>query len=489
MAKRGQKQTGEKDPLSPRMRRHLGRLGLRTRADYCAWCRAHGFAASTEKSPYDLEEELEALARDQRRAARQARLHANPRKLIEAACAGDIDPAEVTRPQLHDFVSSIHKSARDPASRRSLCALLLKINDEADFLLEGVSFMGRSYAYVDALIRLNGRRRQWLAPLNDWRPSSHNGRRQFSSLVRHLLARYPVPPFMDQAWFRPDVYAERYCNWFVQLGAGKNIRTLDTPIPLTKLMAHHFLQAPDDYSIEGAIRWGQVHALGGGTRLTGALMGTRIGYDFQENEFWTSVIRFLVANPLLDRQHVGPIVDYLCAQKFEMREVMVGPGRVEVHPPPQPGLTMRGRTPDTLLAQVERWHRELGRASGAERLYFRRSGVKELELKTGKDGANTWRIRELLSGAELIAEGRAMKHCVASYARSCAAGHCSIWAMELVSELGREKRQTVEVTRQRVIVQCRGKQNRLPTPAEFDVIKEWARYAGLTLSPYVRAAG
>jgi len=471
------------------MRRHLGRLGLRTRPDYGKWCRAHGFAATETKSPYDLEAELEALHRDERRAARQARLHANPKKLIEAACAGDIDPAEVTRPQLNDFLTSIHKSAPDAASRRSLCALLLKINDEADFLLEGVSFMGRSYAFIDALINLNGRRWQWIAQLEDWHPTSHNGRRQFSSLVRHLTARYPVPPFMDQAWFRADVYGDRYRNWFVQLGAGKNIRTLDTPIPLTKLMAHHFLQAPDDYPIEGAIRWGQVHALGGGARLTGGLMGTRIGYDFQENEFWTSVIRFFVANPLLDRQHVGPIVDYLCAQKFEMREVMVGPGQVEVHPPPQPGLTMRGRTADTLLAQVERWHRELGRASGAERLYFRRSGLKELFLKAGKDGESQWRIRELLSGAELVAEGRVMKHCVASYAHSCAQGRASIWAMELHGEVEVEKRQTIEVTREGVIVQCRGKQNRLPTPAELDVIKAWARHAGLTISPYVRAVG
>jgi hypothetical protein len=258
---------------------------------------------------------------------------------------------------------------------------------------------------------------------------------------------------------------------------------------MSKLLAHHFLAAPDDTSIEGAIRWGQVHALGGGRRLTEALLGSRIGVDFARDDFWASVICFFVANPLLDRSHVAPIIDYLNAQKFDTREVVVGPGRVEVHAPPQPGLTMRGRTAQSLLAQVERWHRELGRAAGAETLYFRRSGVKELELETGKDGKSLWRIRELLSGAELIAEGRVMKHCVASYARSCASGHSSIWAMELRTEAGVEKRQTVEVTHERVIVQCRGKQNRLPTPSELGVIKEWARLAGLTLSPYVRAGG
>lgn len=488
MPKRGSNRR-EKEPLSPRMRRHLGRLGARTLSDYLKWCKAHGFAAATGKSPYDLEEELQAFEHDRERAARQTRLHANPRKLIERACAGDIDPDRITRPQLQTFCRAIQASPSDAASRQALCKLLLKVKDEADFLLEGISLGGISYRYVDALINLNERRWQWIAALEDWRPASHNARRQFTSLVRHLLARYPVPAFMDQAWFRRDAGSERYRNWFVQLANGKSIRTLDTPIPFTKAMAHHFLTAPDDYAIEGAIRWGQVHALGGGAHLTAALLGTRIGHEFSNNEFWASVIRFFVANPLLDRQHVGPIIDYLHAQKFETREVMVGPGQVEVRSPPQPGLTMRGRTATTLLDQVERWHRELGRASGVERLYFRRSGVKELALTTGKDGESEWRIREILSGADLIKEGNAMKHCVASYARSCAAGRCSIWAMELRTPLGTEKRQTIEVTHESVIVQCRGKQNRLPTAVELDIVREWARRAGLSLSPYVHAAG
>jgi hypothetical protein len=471
------------------MRRHLGRLGLRAFPEYRQWCAAHGFAATAEKSPYDLAEELQALEHDKLRAAVQSRLHANPRKLIEAACAGEIDLDTITRPQLRAFCSSIHKSAPDAASRRSLRMLLLRVNDVADFLLEGASYGGRSFPYVDALIKLNDRRRQWIASLEDWRPASHNARRQFASLCRHFFARFAVPSFMDEAWFRSEEGSERFREWFIHLGAGKNIRTVDTPIPLSKLMAHHFLEAPDDYRIEGAIRWGQVHALGGDRVLTDALLGSRIGYDFSETAFWTSVIRFFIANPLLDRRHVAPIIDYLHAQRFETREVLVGPGQVEVHGAPQPNLTMRGRTAQSLLAQVERWHRDLGRASSAENVYFRRSGVKELSLETGRDGESVWRIRELLSGAELIAEGRAMKHCVASYAHSCARGRSSIWAMELHTQSGPEKRQTIELSSDRVIVQCRGKQNRLPSPAEFGVLKAWARLAGLILSPYVRAAG
>ena len=54
------------------------------------------------------------------------------------------------------------------------------------------------------LVRLNDQRHRWVRPLSSWKVTSHNRRRQFSSLIRHLLARYPVPAFMDSVWFRND---------------------------------------------------------------------------------------------------------------------------------------------------------------------------------------------------------------------------------------------------------------------------------------------
>jgi hypothetical protein len=188
----------------------------------------------------------------------------------------------------------------------------------------------------------------------------------------------------------------------------------------------------------------------------------------------------------LDRQHVNPIVDYLYVQRFQRRDVMVAPGQMRTEEPPQPNLTMRGRTPDTLLAQVERWHHGLAKIKGGENLLFRPSGVKPLFIQTGgKDNRSEWRFRELLSTADLQAEGKAMQHCVATYARSCFDGRCSIWAMEVTTPTGLDKRQTVEVAKDGVIRQCRGRQNRLPTQSEFDILSRWATYAGLTIASHV----
>ena len=471
--------------LGPRMRKHFKALDLASAREYFAWCLDKGFAPSLDKSKEDLAEEAEVLQREETRRQRHTKIHRNPKKFIEQCCEGSLTPEDVTRPNWHEVCRSIHESKPDPAARASLCQLLLTVNERADFLFESIAFAAQPYRYVDALLRLNDRRGQWIRPLEAWRPASHNLQRQFSSLVRHLLTRYPVPYFMDSAWFRRERGSYRLRDWFLHIGAGKNIRTAKTPLPLTKRMAHHFAEAPRHYSIEQAIRWGQVHALGGDQRLTEAILGTPIASSFENDAFWQSVLRLFIANPLLDRKQIGPIVDFILHQKFETREVVVGPGEIELQGPPQPNLTMRGRTPESLLRQVEDWHHELGRTSVAETLFFKRSGIREFEKKAGRGGENIWRIRELLSGAELVAEGRALRHCVASYAGSCASGECSIWTMEEETPTRVIKHLTVEVSAHGMIVESRGRQNRLPTAAEYKILQDWAREAGLTVSHFV----
>lgn len=476
--------------LNNPMRKHLAALGQRSVHSYFDWCAKHGFEATLSKSRKKTETELAIIAQQKAEIARQATLHRNLRRLIEAMCRGEVAAADIKRPQLRQLCQSIERSTANPEARTALQTLLQWVADEADFLLESFTFGTATFPVINALIKLNDRRGQWVRTFEAWKAPSHNAQRQFSSFVRHLVARFPVPEFMDAAWLRQGPGSKAMREWYLHIASGKNIRTARTPLPLTKMMAHHFLEAPATASIEGALRWGEVHALGGNAMLTNALLGTRLGNSFENHEFWSSVIRFFIANPMLDLAHVGPIIDYLHAQKFQTRDIVDQNGRTTIEPPPQPNLQMRGRTAETLLAQVERWHHALGRTLGAENLFFKASGFKAVSFKTGsKDAPSIWSFRELHSGNDLISEGKAMRHCVASYARSCAAGNRSIWAMEVDRQTGIEKIQTVEVTKQGVIVQCRGRLNRLPTTTEFEIVRRWADVAGLTISPYVRTAG
>ena len=97
-----------------------------------------------------------------------------------------------------------------------------------------------------------------------------------------------------------------------------------------------------------------------------------------------------------------------------------------------------------------------------------------------------WRIRELLNSEEIVREGRALCHCVASYAYSCHVGKVFIWTMSVETDEGSDKQFTIEVNNEtRTICQARGKRNRRPTQAERDILTRWAQQAGLQIADHV----
>src|SRR5678815_3729271 len=56
-------------------------------------------------------------------------------------------------------------------------------------------------AVVAGVARLGAYSDQWLREPEDWRPvADADARTQWADLLRHLLARYPVPSFLDYAW-------------------------------------------------------------------------------------------------------------------------------------------------------------------------------------------------------------------------------------------------------------------------------------------------
>jgi len=249
------------------------------------------------------------------------------------------------------------------------------------------------------------------------------------------------------------------------------------------------MEAPPDLGVRQAIRWGQILGLGGDDRLARAWIGTRLGVDFMGEEFWITLIRWFIENPMLDREHVGPIVDFLYHQRFQTQDLHVGPGRIQVLPPPHPNLSMRGRSPETLLAQVLAWHRKLSRSRSEHQLKWVPSGIQGLDFVEGthnSHGRKRWLIQELMSSLELEEEGRRMRHCVASYASSCSRRITSIWMMFLEDSVEVSRCLTVQVElTQREIVQARGRANRMPSPREMAILERWAGSACLRISAQV----
>ena len=464
------------EECSLKMQEHIHQLGISSVEGYKAWCRTHNFSQGLDKSPRQRQDELYAVTRI--RASKMMAKEKRDRNLSEILpkIYNQELPADKLQNAVTRTVSNAFEASMAP---KVLLKLLLYLEANSDLLKEAT--------YIQGIAALANHHESWIRLLKGWKVRKHNRDRQFSELARHLLAVYEVPLFMDSVWFNGNATHQ---NWFKHIGTGQNIRTArDIPIPLTKKMAHHFLKAPKHYTVEEALRWGQVYALGGDRYLVDALRQTRLTRTFNNDDFWLNVIRFFIANPMLDVSHVQPIIDYIWHQRYENRRVFVERGVVREMGPAQPNFSMRGRTPETLLRQVEAWHNQLGKISKSRELEWMCSQIGEFHFLEGSEQLHNmrfWSIRELLSSDELIDEGRALQHCVQTYARSCHTGRSSIWSMEIEDENGRRKILTIEVApRERVIRQVRGRRNRLPTPREKELLRKWADQEGLQLAGYI----
>ncbi len=365
---------------------------------------------------------------------------------------------------------------------------------------------------LDALLHLALRYEDWLRGPEEWAPEGGGGewasgraggtglrshdsrlstrdstRFQIGGLARHLLTCYEVPAFMDAAWFEGFTEQGRlHRDWFVHIGTGGNVRTAGGPVRLTKMAAHHFVQAPEGFSITQALRWGQTLGLGGDEYMGRAIAESRLAAVQPDEPFWESVIHFFVNNPQMDRGRIGPIVDFLHYQKFGEQ-----PDNSDA---PEPNMTMKGRTLAALQKRVEEWHEALARDARKPPRSWEPTGIESFraEERDIYGTLNEWVVVELLNSRALQEEGREMRHCVFTYAAACMRGTTSIWSLRVRSAGEGKMRRllTIEVDNaRRAIVQVRGRcnkslgalKNRGRMRIAGEMLRRWAQESRLSI--------
>ena len=445
-------------------------LGLTSVEEYQSWSLENGPGAALGKKPEPLSKEraLATLAAAKRQMGRS-------RHVIEQIACGELADDQLKTILLRKIHAGF--AGLDEDGRQALLSLLLHVERSADLLniTRGAACWGRrpGNTFVEGLIGLARYHREWLRPVAAWRPGSRNQHTQFGTLVRHLLARYEVPAFMDVVWFRgDDGEARRQQNWFRQIGAGQNIRTADVPVRLSKKMAHHFLQAPAHCTVEEALRWGQVLGQGGSPLLAAAINGTRLGRALKNEKFWSTVIHFFTRYPALDLARIGPIVDYIHHQKYVLRE-SAGPGGGEACDLPlQPNFSMKSRSVPKLLRQVDQWQERWSLETlqpESPKTRFQKSPFaffycEEVDERSGR--TLHWTIQQLTTSRALATEGDVMRHCVASY--SSKLDKTSIWSLQVREGSRTHRVMTIAIDNEQCLVtQVRGRFNINPQKA-FD---------------------
>jgi hypothetical protein len=135
---------------------------------------------------------------------------------------------------------------------------------------------------------------------------------------------------------------------------------------------------------------------------------------------------------------------------------------------------------------VDDWKRNFGLKSKKPVVRWSPGGIGGFRLTepgiAGR-GMRSWSIRELLSSAELRAEGSAMHHCVASYTDLCRSGLASIWSMMVEDHNGRRRVLTIDIIPiSKTVVEARRCCNADPNPKDREILERWAQQEGLKLT-------
>ncbi|HEY4242715.1 MAG TPA: PcfJ domain-containing protein [Kofleriaceae bacterium] len=315
----------------------------------------------------------------------------------------------------------------------------------------------RSVALVQALASLA--RYEPIRDPESWAGATGHPLGVTASLASHLYGQYPVPRFLASVWFGADDARHR---WYLEHARGRPFRRLPLPIAMSRQMEHLFLRSPDPMSASHALRRAEILGLGGSPALVDAILQTRLGDHFDAPERWRAALLWFASRDVPLAQ-VAPIVDFLEAN---------------------PTVDPTGRTVARVLHLMHEWHVALVRSRWA---ITRWAASRWTGFAIGVKGGE-WTFVELLDSHALRQEGREMRHCVASYARSCVRGDSSIWSLRFRRRDQDEARPvlTVEVyPRTGSVAQIRGKANALPADAPLDLVLAWAIRNGLTAKQWL----
>lgn len=318
--------------------------------------------------------------------------------------------------------------------------------------------------HIQAIYNMIQFRTWWIQDLFEWRPKSKQIQVQLKELTSYLFCKYKVPDFLYQGFYSSNLL---YVEWFIHLGIGRRVRDLNKmPIPFTQKMGHYFLQAPSRLSIAEAIRFAQVRGLGGDERLADRIALSWLGSkSYSDEPFWERFVQILINGGMFNHSKVGELIDYVREMK-----------RIEA------GYQLKGRTLQSLLRQSNEWHKRSVYMATLQ--YWQSCGIEGFRYERN-DGDIV--VEELISTKELEREGKAMKHCVATYSHLCAKGRAAIYSFRKYTQgLMTEPLATIEVNLfSKRIVQAKGKMNK-PIPNEARKCMElWAKKNELSVGAYL----
>lgn len=354
------------------------------------------------------------------------------------------------------------------------------------------------FPLIPVMVRIAAYAGHWIRDPETWSPAAAGSPREtIRSLLEHLFARWQMPACFDSAWLiKGDLhYLER--DWYCHLAGGGSLRNVQgMPPSISSKALHLAVNAPRDLTIREALRYGQVKAGGGSDEFLAEVLASRMVRDLSNDAVWSRLIVKVIAAGNPRPGTFGIIADTLL-QVISKHGVKRAGTLVNL---PLHELLSYCRTFwRTILKAVRASHPEWKWTDidcphiRSELLHHytdhwpRLQGSKPFQ-STCNRGERTMpcRIVELTYQWQLVAESKAMKHCVDSYVRKCRLEKSSIFSLRTDENEhgspGETSHLTIEVNRQtRKIIQVRGKWNQSFAPERIPLLRKWAHELDLVI--------
>lgn len=331
-----------------------------------------------------------------------------------------------------------------------------------------------------------------------WRPQmkTRDAARLRLAAARYLFALYPVADHLEQIWLGGGVELSTEetrlrKRWYVVAAGGRSLFSAGADAWLSRREVHAFLNPPCKLNFEQAVWQAIARSYTSDAGVALRIARSRLAqWPATELAFWREVVRFFCVYPTPVGE-MEDFADYLAHCRQQDR-----------------GYTLKGRTIGSLARQMREWHRDLAMVQRIEAARRRadeaRARARGHALAPEASAGGSWTgspladwswspaskdrskreaflVVQLRTADELMAETRAMHHCVATYATKCIAGYASIWSLRRRSGTDTQRLLTVEVDRQHRAVQIRGFANRLAHAEEVKLLERWAKARGIVL--------
>lgn len=305
----------------------------------------------------------------------------------------------------------------------------------------------------------------------------HAQKERFLSSTDELIissdSLYILKPLLGK-YVLPEIFYNRFhkFNWSADQSAfrlhalmGKPLHQFEgLPFKLTQKACHVFLTMPEftRYSFWTNLAAAQLISKGVNRNFTEAVLALLERFQGRY-DFWINVFDLLFKRGLATNELVN-LCDYIRFVFFDLNQK----------------IDLKNISLNSLRMRSLEWHTN----QRMTKIVNKKLPLLDIKKFTYTDPHTDLKycIRQLVTAAELYAEGKWMNHCVYTYTNDCLKGNSYIFSLRNIDDKTQLPIVTIEVSRSKIIFQKKGKYNRMPSPFEDEVIAMWANINNMTIN-------